>query len=286
MQLISGRKKDLGGFDVARLLPHLHARNVGGFVFLDHMGPANFAPGQGIDVRPHPHIGLATVTYLFEGALTHRDSLGSMQDIVPGDVNWMTAGRGIAHSERTPAALRGAGSVLHGLQAWVALPRAVEEMAPAFEHYKTAAMPRIQRDGVNLQLVVGEAFGERSPVQAQSELWYLVGELRGGELQLGTAPVERALYVVDGEARVGNQVVTAGTLAVLPQRQDLALSAQGYARIALLGGAPLDGERHIEWNFVSSRRERIEQAKVDWQTRRVEAFGQVPGELEFIPLPG
>ncbi len=286
MQLISGRKKDLGGFDVARLLPHLHARHVGGFVFLDHMGPARFAPGRGIDVRPHPHIGLATVTYLFEGTLTHRDSLGTVQDIVPGDVNWMTAGRGIAHSERTPAVLRDSGSALHGLQAWVALPQATEEIAPAFEHYKAAAMPRIQRSGVDLQLIVGEAFGERSPVRAQSELWYLVGELRGGELQLGNAPIERALYVVDGEAQLGDQRVLSGTLAVLPERENIALSAEGFARIALLGGAPLDGERHIDWNFVSSRRERIDQAKVDWQTRRVEAFGQVPGELEFIPLPG
>lgn len=281
--LISGRRKDLGGFEVARLLPHLQARSVGSFVFLDHMGPARFAPGQGVDVRPHPHIGLATVTFLFEGALLHRDSLGAVQEIRPGDVNWMTAGRGIVHSERTPPALRERGSPLHGLQAWVALPRRQEECEPAFDHYPAAQVPRIERPGLSLQLIAGEAYGERSPVRTHSDILYLAGRIQaGGWLTLERGIVERALYVVEGEVAVDQRVLGAGQLLVLPPGRELTLSGRRNALIAYLGGAPIDGERHLWWNFVSSRKERIEQAKADWRDSR---FAAVPGETERIPLP-
>ena len=281
--LIEGRRKDLGGFEVARLLPHLKARSVGSFIFLDHMGPAQFAPGQGLDVRPHPHIGLATVTYLFEGAMTHRDSLGVVQDILPGDVNWMTAGRGIVHSERTPEALRATGGPLHGLQAWVALPRDDEEMAPAFDHYPAAALPRIERAGVSLQLIAGSYLGERSPVRTRSDLFYLAGSLsNGARLLLPAQAQQRAVYLVNGEVSVAGSLVAAGTLVVLPQSDAVQIEAHQSSRLALLGGEPLDGARHLWWNFVSSRPERIEQAKDDWRAQR---FGVVPGEREFIPLP-
>jgi len=283
IQLLQGSSKDLGGFAVARLLPQLRQRAVGSFIFLDHMGPARFASGAGIDVRPHPHIGLATVTFLFEGALLHRDSLGSVQEIRPGDVNWMTAGRGIVHSERTPPALRETGSPLHGLQAWVALPREHEETAPEFAHYPAAQMPRIERAGVELQLIAGEAFGERSPVQTLSDLHYLAGSIDpDGRLDLPASRQQRAVYVVDGEIAIGDAIAPGGTLAVLGEGAAILRGRQG-ARIAILGGAPLDGERHLWWNFVSSRAERIEQAKADWREGR---FAAVPGERESIPLPG
>jgi hypothetical protein len=285
MTLIHGRKKDLGGLTVARVLPDLRLRNVGGFVFFDHMGPANFAPGQGIDVRPHPHIGLATVTYLFEGALRHRDSLGTVQDIAPGDVNWMTAGRGIAHSERTPPELRDRGSELHGLQAWVALPQHAEECEPRFDHHPAASIPRIRAAGVDWHLVVGEAYGERSPVRAESELWYLVGTLAADAAwRLEPGPCERAVYVVDGAVSVDEQRLDGGSLLSLPAETTPLLRADRASRVALLGGAPLDGERHLDWNFVSSRLDRIAQAKNDWRERRA-VFGHVPDEHEFIPLP-
>lgn len=283
IQLLQGSSKDLGGFSVARLLPQLRQRAVGSFIFLDHMGPARFAPGAGIDVRPHPHIGLATVTFLFEGALLHRDSLGSVQEIRPGDVNWMTAGRGIVHSERTPPALRETGSPLLGLQAWVALPREHEEAAPDFAHYPAAQMPRIERAGVELQLIAGEAFGERSPVRTLSDLHYLAGSIGAdGRLELPASRQQRAVYVVDGEIGIGDAIAPGGTLAVLDEGTTI-LRGRQDARIAILGGAPLDGDRHLWWNFVSSRAERIEQAKADWREGR---FAAVPGERESIPLPG
>ncbi len=283
LQRLNGTSKDLGGFAVARLLPQLRQRAVGSFIFLDHMGPADFAPGAGIDVRPHPHIGLATVTFLFAGALLHRDSLGSVQEICPGDVNWMTAGRGIVHSERTPPALRESGSPLHGLQAWVALPRGHEETAPDFTHYPAARMPRIERAGVHLQLIAGEAFGERSPVRTLSDLHYLAGKFApDGRLDLPASRQQRAVHVVDGEIEIGNAVAPGGTLVVLDE-SPVTLRGRQDARIALLGGEPLDGQRHLWWNFVSSRAERIEQAKADWREGR---FAAVPGESEFIPLPG
>lgn len=281
--LIEGRRKDLGGFEVARLLPHLKARSVGSFIFLDHMGPARFAPGLGLDVRPHPHIGLATVTYLFEGELRHRDSLGVVQDIRPGDVNWMTAGRGIVHSERSPDHLRASGGPLHGLQAWVALPRDDEELAPAFDHYPARTLPRIETAGVSLQLIAGSYLGERSPVRTRSDLFYLAGSLRAdARLVLPAQAQQRAVYVVSGELIIGGNVLAAGNLMVLPAPDAVAIEARQPSRLALLGGEPLDGERHLWWNFVSSRPERIEQAKQDWRAQR---FGAVPGETDFIPLP-
>ncbi len=280
---ITGLRKDLGGFEVARLLPHRWQRSVGPFVFLDHMGPAQFAPGQGIDVRPHPHIGLATVTFLFEGALMHRDSLGSAQEIRPGDVNWMNAGRGIVHSERSPDALRASGGPLHGLQAWVALPLDQEESAPAFDHYPAADLPRIEGPGLSLQLIAGAALGQRSPVRTLSELFYVAGTMdRGAELRLPATAQQQAVYVVRGAVRIDAQLIPAGTLQVLPQQQALTVLAEEDTLLAWLGGPPLTEHRQLWWNFVSSRPERIEQARSDWREQR---FAPVPGEDEFIPLP-
>jgi len=281
--LIEPRVHDLGGFTVRRVLPHASARHVGPFVFFDHMGPAKFAPGNGIDVRPHPHIGLATVTYLFEGAIEHRDSLGFVQTIRPGDVNWMTAGRGIVHSERTPAPERDAGHGLHGIQVWVALPRGSEEVEPSFHHHGADVLPRFDRDGVALRLVVGSAFGQRSPVLTFSEMFYLGAEFpAGSSLILPPEHAERAVYAADAALMVGGVELLPGKLAVLPPGVDVAIEASTPARAILFGGASLDGERHLYWNFVSSSRERIEAAKADWVAGR---FGKVPGETEFIPLP-
>jgi redox-sensitive bicupin YhaK (pirin superfamily) len=281
--IIDPRVHDLGGFTVRRVLPHAAARHVGPFVFFDHMGPARFAPGNGIDVRPHPHIGLATVTFLFDGAITHRDTLGFVQTIRPGDVNWMTAGRGIAHSERTPAEERAAGHALHGIQVWVALPRDAEEVAPSFHHHAAATLPRIERDGVKMRLVVGTAFGERSPVLTFSEMFYLGAEFAPGSvLRLPSEHAERAVYVADAPLTIDGVEVAAGHLAVLAPGIEVEIRAPESARVILFGGAPLDGDRHLWWNFVSSSRERIEHAKADWLASR---FGQIPGETEFIPLP-
>jgi redox-sensitive bicupin YhaK (pirin superfamily) len=269
--IIDPRVHDLGGFSVRRVLPHVDARHIGPFVFFDHIGPARFAPGNGIDVRPHPHIGLATVTYLFEGAIQHRDSLGSVQTIR------------IAHSERTPAEERAAGHALHGVQVWVALPRDAEEIEPSFHHHGAAALPRIERDGVSLRLVVGTALGERSPVLTFSEMFYLGAEFSpGSSLRVPPEHAERGVYVADAPITIDGIEVAPGMLAVLAPGIEVEIRAAVAARIILFGGAPLDGERHLWWNFVSSSRERIEQAKQDWRAAR---FGQVTGETEFIPLP-
>ncbi|HSE11777.1 MAG TPA: pirin family protein [Rudaea sp.] len=281
--IIDPREHDLGdGFKVRRALPHRLARHVGPFVFFDHMGPVRFEPGRGVDVRPHPHIGLATVTYLFEGAIEHRDTLGFVQTIRPGDVNWMTAGRGIAHSERTPGPERATGHRLHGFQVWVALPQEAEEAEPSFHHHDAGSLPLIERDGVTMRLVVGSAFGMRSPVATFSEMFYLATEFLGGSsLVLPTEHEERAVYVVDAPISVGGREVAPGQIAVVASGADVELRAAAPARAMLFGGRSL-GERHLWWNFVSSSRERIEQAKADWLAAR---FGQVPGETEFIPLP-
>jgi hypothetical protein len=281
--LIDPRTHDLGGFSVRRVLPHLHARHVGPFVFFDHMGPAAFPPGQGIDVRPHPHIGLATVTYLFEGAIQHRDSLGHVQTIRPGDVNWMTAGRGIVHSERSPAAERAGGHTLHGIQVWVALPLDAEEAEPSFHHHDADALPSIERDGVSMRLVVGSAFGQRSPVLTFSKMFYLGTTFAAGAtLVLPPEHAERAVYVADGMLDIGGDTVSTGQLAVLAPGIAVRIDAGQSARAVLFGGAALDGERHLWWNFVASSRDRIERAKEDWRRMR---FGQIPGDNEFIPLP-
>jgi redox-sensitive bicupin YhaK (pirin superfamily) len=283
IDILQGRVRDLGGGEmVRRVLPIGHRPMVGPFIFFDHMGPWNLAPGRGVDVRPHPHIGLSTVTYLFEGQIDHRDSLGTLQTIKPGDVNWMTAGRGIAHSERSPADERSRGPQVHGIQSWVALPVDDEECAPAFVHYAGATLPRIERDGVRLCVIAGEAFGLRSPVVTHSPTFYVDVHLRAGaRLTLPSQYSERALYVVDGSVSLGAQTFAESALPVFAAGAVIEIVADVDAHIMLLGGEPL-GPRKIWWNFVSSRAERIEQAKADWKAQR---FAAVPGETEFIPLP-
>jgi redox-sensitive bicupin YhaK (pirin superfamily) len=282
--VITGRARDLGGFTVSRVLPAMKRRVVGPFVFFDHMTRHELAPGHGMDVRPHPHIGLATVTYLFEGEIVHRDSLGSDQAIAPGDVNWMRAGRGIVHSERTGAERRRTGGVVHGIQSWVALPAADEETAPAFEHHPRETLPLVERPGARLRVLAGHAYGARSPVGVRSPTLYVHAELEdGAELPLTDEHDERAVYVVEGELACEGASYRAGSMLVLRPGAKPALHARGAARLMLLGGAALEGPRHIFWNFVSSSRERIEQAKQEWKRG---AFAKVPGDdLEFIPLP-
>ncbi|PJI39110.1 pirin family protein [Ferrovibrio sp.] len=282
--LITPRMRDLGeGFTVRRVLPYAKRRHVGPFVFFDHMGPVQFAPGQGLDVRPHPHIGLATVTYLFEGEIMHRDSLGVVQPIRPGDVNWMVAGRGIAHSERTRAELRQSGAPLHGIQSWFALPKAYEETEPTFHHHPATSLPEIEKPGVRLRLIAGSAFGATSPAQTFAPMFYLDAQMsNGATLPLPDGYEEQAVYVAIGEVQLDGQVYGEGTMLVLKPEARPAITARGAARLMLLGGAPLDGERNLWWNFVSSSKERIEQAKADW---RSENWPKVPGETEFIPLP-
>ena len=282
--LIVPRTRDLGdGFTVRRALPDIQRRSVGPFVFFDQMGPALLGPGQGLDVRPHPHIGLATVTYLFEGEILHRDSLGTVQAIRPGDVNWMTAGRGIVHSERTPPELRAAGSRLFGLQTWVALPQAQEEAAPAFVHVPEPALPLLSERRMRMRLILGESRGVRSPVETLSATFYADALLESdAKLALDFRYQERAGYVVEGAIEHGGTGYGAGQLLVFRAGDEVVLSAREKARIVLFGGEPLDGERILWWNFVSSRKARIAQAADDWKTGR---FGGVPGDTEFIPLP-
>ncbi|MDE1886162.1 MAG: pirin family protein [Xanthomonadaceae bacterium] len=281
--IVEPKVHDLGGFSVRRVLPQLRARRVGPFVFFDHMGPARLTPGQGMDVRPHPHIGLSTVTYLFEGAIEHRDNLGNVQVIRPGDVNWMTAGRGIVHSERTPAAERATGQALHGIQTWVALPRRDEEVAPEFHHHPAASLPVWESNGVRLRLVAGEAFGFRSPVHTFSRLFYVAAEFpAGGSLVVPAEHRERAVYATDASLGVGGVELAVAHMAMLPAGTDVEIRAAQPARVILCGGDPLDGDRHVWWNFVSSSRERIEKAKTDWTAMR---YAPIPGETEFIPLP-
>ena len=275
--------RDIGGLEVRRLLPAFPQKMVGPFIFFDHMGPARFAPGTGIDVRPHPHIGLATVTYLFEGAIVHRDSLGCVQRIAPGDVNWMTAGRGIVHSERSSAEDRAAGSLLHGIQTWLALPARDERTEPAFVHHPRATLPVIARPGSELRVIAGAAFGARSPVRTFSEVLYVAAEMQaGGRFELPSDHEERGVYAVEGRVRVAGTPLDALHLAVIPEGEPAAIEADSAARVMLLGGAKMDGDRHIWWNFVASSREAIEDAKARWREQR---FGAVPGETEFIPLP-
>lgn len=281
--LVAPRVHDLGGFEVRRAVPSIQARSVGPFVFVDHMGPAVFAPGRGIDIRPHPHIGLATVTFLWAGRIDHRDSLGSEQTIGPGDVNWMTAGRGIVHSERTPPGPRAEGHALHGLQTWVALPRAHEETAPAFRHHAAATLPVLDVPGGRLRVVAGRGYGEESPVRVFADTLYVAIDLDAdGEVALDAGHRERALYVLDGEAQLDGADLPAMHLVVLDDGVRHRLRAKTPLKAMLLGGEPLDGPRHLWWNFVSSSKDRIEQAKDDWRDGR---FAAVPGESEFIPLP-
>lgn len=283
--LIDGRQHDLGdGFVVRRLLPVLQARHVGPFVFYDHMGPAQFAPGRGMDVRPHPHIGLATVTWLFDGAIRHRDSLGSVADIRPGEVNWMTSGHGIVHSERTPPEERRDGQTVHGIQVWVALPQADAEVDPEFHHHDASQLPRIERDGAALVLIAGTAYGQQSPVKVFAPMFFVQAHLKAGtELEWPSEHVERGLHVIDGQVQWGDLTVASQRVAVQAGDKAAPLRATQDSRVMLFGGAPLDGERHLWWNFVASSRERIEEAKQAWAEQR---FPRIPGDdQEFIPLP-
>ncbi len=284
LQTLAPVSHDLGGFKVHRTLPHTGRTTVGPFIFFDQMGPAQLSPGQGIDVRPHPHINLATVTYLFAGAIDHRDSLGTVQRIEPGAVNLMTAGHGIAHSERSPADERARGPSLDGIQTWLALPADKEELDPAFEHVAVDRLPSLDADGVRLRLIIGDAFGLSSPVTQHSPTIYAAIELApGAALPLDHEADERALYLLAGEASVDGVALQTQHLVVLaPGHRPTLRSATG-ARLMLCGGASLDGPRHVWWNFVFSRRERINEAKRAWKAGE---FTLPPGDdNEFIPLP-
>jgi redox-sensitive bicupin YhaK (pirin superfamily) len=283
-QLIVPRSVDLGGLQVRRVLPSARKRMVGPFIFFDHMGPAVFRVGQGVDVRPHPHIGLSTVTYLFDGEIVHRDSLGSALPIRPGAVNLMTAGRGIVHSERTAADHRDGDEPLHGLQLWVALPAKDEEIAPAFAHTAAADIPELREDGLTLRVVAGSMHGLTSPVRTLWETIFVEAHLKAGMAwPIGSEHEERALYTESGEIEIAGERHEPGRLLVLKPGARIDVKAVGDAHLILVGGAPMDGPRHIWWNFVSSRKDRIDAAKADWKAGR---FDLVPGDsTEFIPLP-
>jgi hypothetical protein len=283
--VIVPRTSDLGdGFTVRRALPSVQSRMVGPFVFFDHFGPTEFRSGNGLDVRPHPHIGLATVTYLFDGEIVHRDSLGTAVPIRPGEVNWMTAGRGIVHSERTATERRAGGDTLHGLQMWVALPAAREEMAPAFAHHATDEFPVVRDNGKTVRVVVGSLYGAKSPVATTSET--ILGDVTlkdGSALPLDAGHEERAIYVIGGEIDIAGDKFGPQRLLVFKPGDAVTIRAAADAHLVIAGGEPMDGPRHVWWNFVSSRKDRIEQAKAEWTAGR---FGKVPGdEIEFIPLP-
>jgi redox-sensitive bicupin YhaK (pirin superfamily) len=284
LQILHPITHDLGGFKVHRTLPHRERTMVGPFIFFDQMGPAKLAPGNGIDVRPHPHINLATVTYLFAGAIDHRDSLGTFARIEPGAVNLMTAGRGIAHSERSPAELRPAGPELSGIQTWLALPASKEEIEPAFEHVAKEDLPMVEGDGATARVVMGSLWGASSPVTCHSETIYADIALEtGGAMPVDPGADERAIYVAEGEARLDGLQLEPRILYVLRPGIAATLRSETGAHVMLAGGAPLDGPRHVWWNFVSSRRERLQQAKEDWRAGR---FVLPPDDsAEFIPLP-
>jgi len=281
---LTGQAKDLGGgFVVRRFLPSLNRRSVGPFIFFDHFGPVQVAPGVDHDVRPHPHIGLATVTYLFEGAMMHRDSLGSEQLIEPGAINWMTAGRGIVHSERRPPAWRDKTYAIHGLQLWTALPLEHEEADPAFAHTPAAAIPEVVLPGSRVRVLVGTAFGASSPVRALSQTLYLDVMLEpGGTFELPPLAEERAVFSVLGDLVLQGEPLLVRTMAVLEPGTTVTVSSREPARLVVIGGEPLDVPRHMWWNFVSSRKDRIVQAGADWKAQRM---GRVSGDDEFIPLP-
>jgi hypothetical protein len=284
LQTLRPATHDLGGFKVHRTLPHRERTMVGPFIFFDQMGPAKLEAGGGIDVRPHPHINLATVTYLFAGAIDHRDSLGTFATIEPGAVNLMTAGRGIAHSERSPQSLRADGPELSGIQTWIALPRAKEEIEPAFEHVARNRLPVIDGGGASARVVMGSLWGAASPVTCHSETVYADIRLDpGGAMPVDTGPDERAVYVAEGEASLDGLPLEPSVLYVLAPGVAATLRSQAGAHVMLCGGEPLDGPRHVWWNFVSSSRERIHQAKEDWRSGR---FDLPPDDRdEFIPLP-
>lgn len=282
---LSGHAKDLGGgFTVRRLLPAAQRQSVGPFLFFDHFGPVTVPPEAGHDVRPHPHIGLATVSYLFEGAIMHRDSLGYVQQIEPGAINWMTAGRGIVHSERRPESLANQAYVNHGIQLWAALPLAHEEVDPSFVHTPAAAIPEVQVGDATVRVLIGEAFGQTSPVATYSRTLYLDVQLpAGATLEIPALVPEMAVYTVDAPVQLNGEPVAAQLLAVTEPGQATQLAAGDSAvRLMVIGGDALDAPRHMWWNFVSSRKDRIVQAAADWEAQ---AMGQVPGEVEWIALP-
>ncbi len=282
--VIVPRVRDLGGgFNVRRALPHGRRQMVGPFIFFDHFGPVQFIAGQGMDVRPHPHIGLATVTYLFDGAILHRDSEGNIQEIVPGAMNLMTAGRGIAHSERTPDTPRQTGSSMLGLQSWIALPADKEEIEPSFQHFDVATLPVIADKGVKARVIAGKAFGAAAPVAMVSDWFYVeVTADAGMSVPLDPAYEERAVYLVEGEVDIAGEKFAAPQMLIFRPGDQITIKTSAKTRMMFLGGTAMEGPRHIWWNFVSSRKERIEAAKEDWKTGR---FGPVPEETEFIPLP-
>ena len=282
--VIVPRARDIGGFEVRRALPSAAKQMVGPFIFFDQMGPAEFLLGKGMDVRPHPHIGLATVTYLFQGEIWHRDSLGTSLPIKPGALNLMTAGSGIVHSERTGAEERARPHELYGIQAWAALPKSHEEGAPAFVHHGVDDLPRITGEGKRVRLIMGELYGQRSPVEFPHPSFYAEAMLApGAVLPLDPAYDERAVYIVAGEINIAGDTFEAGRLLIFRPGDRISILALSHARLMLLGGEPMDGPRHIWWNFVSSSRERIQQAKEDWKSKR---FDTVPGDAEeFIPAP-
>jgi redox-sensitive bicupin YhaK (pirin superfamily) len=282
LQVINGRERDLGGFVVRRVLPFAGRQMMGPFIFFDHLGPAEFAVGKGIDVRPHPHIGLATVTYLFSGALEHRDSLRNVREIHPGDVNWMTAGRGIVHSERTPGAARAAGPHIHGIQSWVALPDGREDMDPDFVHHPAASLPQVKVGETDLTVIAGHGFGLTSPVATLWPTFYVHARLpAGATLRVPVEHSERAVYLVEGAVDVGGTNLAEGQMAVL-EPVEVTLRAIAASRVMLLGGEQFPTPRRLFWNFVASSQERIESAKERW---RKQQFPAVPNETEFIPLP-
>ena len=281
-QIVHPRAIDLGGFTVRRALPARGLQAVGPWVFFDHIGPASFPPGKGVDVIPHPHINLATVTYLFEGEIVHRDSLGSVQTITPGAINLMVAGRGIVHSERTGAGLRAAGHRVHGLQLWFALPEEDEEVEASFSHHPAEELPHAAIDGSRVRVMIGSAYGLESPVRTFSPTLYAEAQIpAGGTLPLPEGVEERGVYLVSGRLEVGDAEVPEQALSVFGAGPGLHLRAREDSRLAIIGGVSL-GPRHMWWNFVSSRKERLEQAKADW---REERMGRVPGESERYPLP-
>jgi redox-sensitive bicupin YhaK (pirin superfamily) len=278
------RVRDLGdGFNVRRALPHGKRQMVGPFIFFDHFGPMQFLAGKGMDVRPHPHIGLATVTYLFDGHIMHRDSEGNIQEIMPGAMNLMTAGRGIAHSERTPEIQRAVGQKMLGLQSWIALPAGREEIAPTFQHYDATRLPTVRDTGFSARIIAGSAFGATSPVDMVSPWFYVEVSLEAGKsVPLDADHEERAIYLTDGEIEIAGDKFEGPKLLVFRPGDQITVRATTPSRMMFLGGTALEGPRHIWWNFVSSSKERIEQAKEDWKTGR---FAHVPEEHEFIPLP-
>jgi len=281
--VIVPRVRDLGGFEVRRALPHAQRQMVGPFIFFDHLGPVQFIAGQGMDVRPHPHIGLATVTYLLAGCILHRDSEKNVQEIAPGAMNLMTAGRGIVHSERTPPAARAAGQLVQGLQSWIALPVDEEEVAPSFQHFDAEVLPVVEHGGAHARVIAGTAFGETASVKTSSEWFYVeVGLDAGASVPLDPDYEERAIYLLDGEIQIAGDRFEGPKLLIFRPGDRIGVRALRPSRMMFLGGTAMEGPRHIWWNFVSSSKERIEQAKQDWRAGR---FDPVPEETEFIPLP-